>query len=82
MILLDVHLPDLDGEAVLAGLRANPATAGVRVIMLSAEASPRVRHHLLDQGAIAYLTKPVHLAELGRLLDSLEVPAASGAAAW
>jgi CheY-like chemotaxis protein len=71
LILLDLHLPGLHGDEVLRRLRANPATAGIPVAILSAEASPAIVRNLRASGVIAYLTKPIDLAELGRLLDSV-----------
>jgi signal transduction histidine kinase/CheY-like chemotaxis protein len=71
LILLDLHLPGLHGDEVLRRLRANPATAGIPVAILSAEASPAIIHNLRARGVIAYLTKPLDLAELGQLLDSV-----------
>jgi signal transduction histidine kinase/CheY-like chemotaxis protein len=71
LILLDLHLPGLHGDEVLRRLRANPATAGIPVAILSAEASPAIIHNLRARGVIAYLTKPLDLTELGRLLDSV-----------
>jgi signal transduction histidine kinase/ActR/RegA family two-component response regulator len=71
LILLDLHLPGLHGDEVLRRLRDNPATAGIPVAILSAEASPAIIHNLRARGVIAYLTKPLDLAELGRLLDSV-----------
>jgi DNA-binding NarL/FixJ family response regulator len=41
------------------------------VVILSAEATPDFIRRLLADGALAYLTKPIDLAELGPLLDSL-----------
>jgi CheY-like chemotaxis protein len=41
------------------------------VVVLSADASHGVIHRLLAGGAFAYLTKPVELAELGELLDTV-----------
>jgi signal transduction histidine kinase/ActR/RegA family two-component response regulator len=70
IILLDLNLPDLQGEEVLNELKADPATAAIPVIVLSADASRGVIHRLLAGGAFAYLTKPIELAELGELLDS------------
>jgi CheY-like chemotaxis protein len=71
LILLDLHLPGLQGDEVLRRLRDKSATAGIPVAVLSAEAAPAVIHHLRASGVIAYLTKPLDLAELGRLLDSV-----------
>jgi signal transduction histidine kinase/ActR/RegA family two-component response regulator len=70
IILLDLHLPDLQGDEVLNELKADPATAAIPVIVLSADASRGVIHRLLAGGAFAYLTKPIELAELGGLLDT------------
>ena len=70
IILLDLHLPDLHGDEVLNELKAEPVTAAIPVVILSADASRGVIHRLLAGGAFAYLTKPVELAELGELLDS------------
>jgi signal transduction histidine kinase/CheY-like chemotaxis protein len=71
LILLDLHLPGLHGDEVLRRLRENPATAGIPVAILSAEASPATIRHMRTRGVIAYLTKPLDLTELGRLLDSV-----------
>jgi signal transduction histidine kinase/ActR/RegA family two-component response regulator len=76
IILLDLHLPDLQGDEVLNELKADPATAAIPVIVLSADASRGVIRRLLAGGAFAYLTKPIELAELGALLDTC---AAAGA---
>jgi signal transduction histidine kinase/ActR/RegA family two-component response regulator len=75
LILLDLHLSDIHGEEVLKQLRAEPATAAIPVVVLSAEAAPRIIRRLLASGALAYLTKPLNLTELGHLLDSFSAPA-------
>jgi signal transduction histidine kinase/CheY-like chemotaxis protein len=79
ILLLDLHLPDIHGEQVLRELRANPATAAIPVVVLSADASHGVINRLLAAGALAYLTKPVDLAELGTLFDTLAAAQAQGA---
>ena len=71
LILLDLHLEDLQGEHVLNALRASRATAGIPVVVLSAEADWSIIRRLLANGATAYLTKPLDLSELGDLVDSL-----------
>jgi CheY-like chemotaxis protein len=70
LILLDMHLPGIGGEEVLSRLRAEPATAGIPVAVLSAEASPAVIRRMRASGVIAYLTKPLDLAQLGELICS------------
>jgi len=79
LVLLDLHLNDMTGDQVLGRLMTDPATSGIPVAVLSADASPHVIRRLLSSGASAYLTKPLDLARLGELLDSYEpspVPAA------
>jgi signal transduction histidine kinase/ActR/RegA family two-component response regulator len=75
LILLDLHLHDLHGEQVLKELRAEPVTAAIPVVILSADATPGVIRRLLAGGALAYLTKPLDLTEFGQMLDSFAAPA-------
>jgi PAS domain S-box-containing protein len=59
LILLDLHLPDLEGRVVLERLKADPATRDIPVVILSADATQRQIRHLLASGADDYLTKPI-----------------------
>jgi len=52
-------------------LGAEPATAGIPVAVLSAEAAPTVIRSMRESGVVAYLTKPLNLTEVGRLVDCL-----------
>ena len=63
MILLDLHLPDVPGEEVLKTLRADPRTAAIPIIVISADATGAARSRLRAAGADAYLTKPLDLDE-------------------
>ncbi|AWM37930.1 Blue-light-activated protein [Gemmata obscuriglobus] len=59
LVLLDVVLPGLDGHEVCRQLRADPATAGLPVVLLSGHAAePAERAAGLENGADVYLTKP------------------------
>jgi CheY-like chemotaxis protein len=69
LVLLDLHLPDMGGDAVLQRLRDDPATASIPVIMVSADATPGQVQRLLAAGASAYLTKPIDVPQLLRILD-------------
>jgi CheY-like chemotaxis protein len=71
LILLDLHLPDMPGQEVLRRLRAEPRTAQVPVVVLSADARPTLIKELLAQGVRAFLTKPLDVKELLELLDSI-----------
>ncbi len=69
LVVLDLHLPDLSGEDVLRELKADPVTAAIPVVILSASATEGHRRRLLDGGALAYLTKPLNVPEFLALLD-------------
>ncbi len=69
LILLDLHLPDMAGDEVLRQLRADPATADIPVLMLSADAISHQVERLLAAGARAYVTKPFDIPALLRLVD-------------
>ena len=71
LILLDMHLPDMDGHEVLRRLRADPATAGIRCIALSANAMPDDIRRALATGFDDYWTKPLDLRAFTRALDRL-----------
>jgi CheY-like chemotaxis protein len=69
LILLDLHLPDMSGEEVLRQLWSDPQTRALPVAVLSADATPAQRQRLLASGAVAYLTKPLDITQLLRLID-------------
>jgi signal transduction histidine kinase/ActR/RegA family two-component response regulator len=70
-IVLDLHLPDIGGQEVLAELKADPGTREIPVVILSADATPSQTARLLREGAHAYLTKPLSVAEFLGVLDEL-----------
>ncbi len=69
LILLDLHLPDLHGREVLQQLKADPETAGIPVVVVSADATPSQVDRLLAGGAIEYVTKPI---DVEGLLDTVK----------
>jgi PAS domain S-box-containing protein len=71
LILLDLDLPDMPGEEVLRRLQAEPTTAGVPVVILSADARPGPIARLLEEGARAFLTKPLDVRELLAVMDTI-----------
>ncbi len=70
LILLDMHLPDIDGYEVLSRLRAQAATADIAVIALSADASSADSQRALSAGFKAYWTKPIDFAAFLAGLDA------------
>jgi len=71
LILLDMHLPDIEGLQLLRMLKDDLATATIPVVVVSADAVAARVKAALDAGAEFYLTKPVNVAELLRLVDDL-----------
>jgi len=69
VVLLDLHLPDMTGEDVLAGLRNLAATATTPVIVVSADVSPGQIDRLYAAGANSFLSKPIDVAELLHVLE-------------
>ena len=64
LILCDVMMPELDGHGVLAELRADPDTAGIPFIFLTAKGAKRDLRDGMNLGADDYLSKPVLEADL------------------
>ncbi len=75
LILLDLHLPDLGGEQVLARLQADASTREIPVVVLSADATGRQRAPLLAAGALEYLTEPIEVRALLEVIDRVLAPA-------
>ncbi len=63
VVLLDVQLPDHDGETALRRLRADPRLALIPVVALTAYAMPSDRERLLRAGFDGYLAKPISVRE-------------------
>lgn len=71
-ILLDVHLPDIEGDEVLQRLQEDPETRAIPVVVVvSAEATPRKVERFLAAGARAYLTKPLDVQRFLELVDEI-----------
>ncbi len=79
IIFLDLHLPDLNGDEVLARLRSDRRTADIPVVMISADATAKQIERLLAAGAYTYLTKPIDVQEFFRILDELSPSFNAGA---
>lgn len=76
LILTDVMMPKLDGFGLLKQLRADPRTASLPVIMLSARAGAEAAIGGLSAGADDYLAKPFSTAELlARVQSNVEMAA-------
>jgi signal transduction histidine kinase/ActR/RegA family two-component response regulator len=70
VILMDINLPGISGIEALGILRADPATAHIPIIALSANAVPRDISKGLEAGFFNYLTKPI---KVGPFMEALDV---------
>ena len=69
LILLDMHLPDATGEAVLQELRGDADMRDTPVVMVSADAAAMRRSREQSTGANKYLSKPFNVGQFLQLLD-------------
>jgi DNA-binding response OmpR family regulator len=77
LMVLDLRMPGVDGEAVLAGVLSRGS--GTRVLVLSAAADVEARVRCLEQGAVDFLAKPFAIRELlVRVRSRLRVPTEMG----
>ncbi len=74
LVLLDMRLPDMTGLQVLQQLRADPATAGVPCVAVSANAMPADIAEAMQGGFDAYVTKPIACGLLFAEVDRLLAP--------
>lgn len=58
VILLDLMMPGMDGYETCRGLKADPATADIPVIFVTASADPALNRRAYAAGAIACIPKP------------------------
>lgn len=71
LVLLDVMMPGMDGYEVARRLRADPRTATIPIIMLTARGQVTEKVAGFEAGADEYLIKPVHPAELITRIETL-----------
>lgn len=75
LVLLDIQLPGLDGLDLTRLLKANPQTAGIPVVALSAHARQEDRQAALEAGCVEYIAKPIDTralpAQLAAVLKGL-----------
>ena len=71
LILLDVMMPGLDGPSTLQTLRANPQTAAIPVIFMTAKAQPQEIAHYRKLGALDVIAKPFDPMTLSATVRSI-----------
>jgi CheY-like chemotaxis protein len=78
LVLMDLGLPDIDGWEATRRLKADPATARIPVIALSAHATTVAREKALAAGCEEFETKPVDWDALFRKIDAALARAKAG----
>jgi two-component system cell cycle response regulator DivK len=61
LILMDIQLPGINGIEALRQLRADPATASIPIIAVTASVMPSHRRDITDAGFDGYIAKPISL---------------------
>ena len=68
LILMDVQLPGQDGLSLTRQLKADPATAPIPIVALTAHAMATDREQAMAAGCIGYISKPIETRTLGDLI--------------
>jgi len=69
LIFLDLDLPDMRGEEVLARLHSDPMTADLPVVVISADATNGQRTRMVEAGARTFISKPFDIDRLLQVVD-------------
>jgi len=70
LILLDVMMPKMDGMETCRRLKANPKTAEIPIIMVTAKNPSEARAEGIMAGAVDYITKPINLQDLVKRIEN------------
>lgn len=71
LILMDIHLPEMDGLSATALLKKDAGTAAIPVVALTAMAMKEDKEKIRLAGCNAYIIKPLRYKELYRVIDTL-----------
>jgi CheY-like chemotaxis protein len=74
LVLLDLHLPDISGHEVMRTLKADPATAPIPIVAITADATLGTAERVLAEGALEYLSKPLDVSRFLRVVDAVLWP--------
>ena len=69
LILMDLSLPEVDGWTAAAQLKADPATAAIPLLALTAHTLPGDRQHALEVGFNGFVSKPINIAKFPAIID-------------
>ena len=71
LVLLDIHLPEMDGYELLARLRADARTRDIPAVALTAQAMPSDARRAIEAGFDEYLAKPIDIPVFDNVLRRL-----------
>ena len=69
LVLMDIQLPTMDGITALGRLRADPDTAEIPVVAVTASVTPGERDRVVAAGFNGYVSKPIDVATFGEMVD-------------
>jgi CheY-like chemotaxis protein len=69
LILMDIHLPGMDGLSVVRAMKANARTARIPILALTAHAMRGDKDRFLEAGCDGYISKPI---DVKTFLSSIE----------
>ena len=69
LVLMDIQLPTMDGITALGRLRADPDTAAIPVVAVTASVTPGEREKVVAAGFNGYVAKPIDVSTFGEMVD-------------
>ena len=81
LILMDIHLPGMNGIEALKRIRAAPETSRIPVLAFTASVMPQDRKEIMNAGFDGFVSKPINLKEfVASIADTLAAGRKGGAA--
>ena len=81
LILMDIHLPGMNGIEALKRIRATPETSGIPVLAFTASVMPQDRKEIMGAGFDGFVSKPINLKEfIASIADTLAADRGKGTA--
>jgi CheY-like chemotaxis protein len=68
VILMDIQMPVMNGYAAIAILKKDPRTRAIKIIAVTSFAMAGDRQRILESGADGYISKPIDIKELPKVL--------------
>ena len=71
LVIMDIHLPKMNGFEVTRKLRENPAFSHTPIIAITANVMKEDRERVIESGGDAYTTKPINTRELPEVIAEM-----------